>query len=218
MGQPAKTKTRATYQDVLDAPRHMVDEVLAGELHLQSRPRLRHAKVSSRLGGRLDGFDDDGIDGPGGWTILFEPEIHFGAHDPDIVVPDRAGWRRERLPEVPDEAFITVSRDWACEVLSPSTEHIDRADKVPIYAREGVRWVWLLDPDVRTLEVFRLDADDGAYRVIGTWRDDAEVRAEPFDAIALPLSALWSPPTPVRARQKRKPPASRDTGGSEWVM
>lgn len=188
MGEPASR--RATYQDVLDAPSHQVAEVLGGELHLHPRPRPRHAKVSSRLGARLDGFDDDGVDGPGGWLLLDEPEVHLGPQ-PDILVPDLAGWRRERLAEVPDEAFITSPPDWVCEVLSPSTEHIDRADKVPIYAREGVSWIWLLDPDVRTVEVVRLEAGDGAYRVHGTWRGDVTVRVEPFEAVEIPLRALW---------------------------
>jgi Uma2 family endonuclease len=115
-----------------------------------------------------------------------QPELHLGD---DILVPDIAGWRVERLPEIPDEAYLTLAPDWACEVLSPSTEAIDRADKAPIYAREGVPWLWMIDPDVRTFEVFQLDRD--TYRVHAVDRDDAVVRAEPFDALELPLEALW---------------------------
>ena len=181
-------RRRATYQDVLDAPAHVIAEVIAGVLYTQPRPRIRHARASSRLGGRLGGPFDEGVDGPGGWVILDEPELHLGS-EPDILVPDLAGWRRERMPELPDEPYLTLAPDWVCEVVSPSTEKTDRADKVPIYARDGVAHVWLLDPEIRTLEVFRLDGE--SYRLIRTWRDDAVCRAEPFEAIELPLSVLW---------------------------
>lgn len=93
------------------------------------------------------------------------------------------------MPEIPDVAFFTLSPDWVCEVLSPSTEAMDRADKLPVYAREGVAQAWLVDPLAKTLEVLRLDGD--TYRVIATWRESARVRAEPFDAIELDLSLLW---------------------------
>ncbi len=186
MADPAQK--RATYADVLAAPRHVVAELIRGVLHTHPRPAVRHAKVSSRLGGRLDGFDADGPEGPGGWWILDEPELHLG-HEPDILVPDLAGWRTDSLPELPDAAFITTRPDWLAEVLSPSTARIDRADKLPIYAREGVGWVWLLDPLARTLEVLRLDGE--SYRVHAVWRDDAVVRADPFAAIEIPLGSLW---------------------------
>lgn len=186
MGDPAAR--RATYQDVLDAPEHTVAEIIAGRLYTHARPRLRHARSASRLGARLGGPFDEGLGGPGGWVLLIEPELHLGS-DPDIIVPDLAGWRRDRMPEIPDDPYTSVAPDWVCEVLSPSTESIDRAEKLPLYARERVGHVWLLDPSVRTLEVLRFDGD--SYRVVRVWRDDAVVRAEPFDAIELPLSALW---------------------------
>lgn len=85
---------------------------------------------------------------------------------------------------------MEVAPDWVCEVLSPSTESIDRSDKVPIYARERVAHVWLVDPLTKTLEVLRLDGE--TYRVIRAWRDEAVVRAEPFDAIELDLAILWA--------------------------
>lgn len=118
--------------------------------------------------------------------ILDEPELHLGE---EVLVPDLAGWRRERLPRVPDEPFITLSPDWVCEVLSPSTEVMDRADKIPIYAEHAVASVWLLDPELRTLEVFRLDGK--TYRLLHTSKEDQKVRAEPFESMELDLSALW---------------------------
>jgi Uma2 family endonuclease len=130
-----------------------------------------------------------GRGGPGGWVILDEPELHLGP-EPDVLVPDLAGWRRTRMPEVPDVPAFTLAPDWVCELLSPSTEAIDRADKMPIYAREGVAHAWLVDPQVRTLEVFELDG--ASWRLRATYRGDRAVRAVPFDAIELDLAALWA--------------------------
>jgi Uma2 family endonuclease len=180
---------RATYEDVLATPSHLVAEVVAGTLYTQARPRARHARSASRLGGVLDGPFDRGDGGPGGWLLLDEPELHLGS-EPAIVVPDLAGWRRERMPELPDVAFLTLAPDWVCEVLSPSTEDFDRVEKVPLYAREGVGHVWLVDPGVRTLEVLRLDGE--SYRIVGTFRAEARLRAEPFDALELELGLLWA--------------------------
>lgn len=184
MGEPGRK--RATYQDVLDAPPNMVAEVIDGRLYLHARPRARHSRSASRLGMLLAPFD---LDGDGGWIILDEPELHLGG-EPDIIVPDIAGWRRERMPEMPDDVYFTLAPDWVCEVLSPSTEDIDRAEKMQIYAREAVSHTWLVDPAVRTLEVFGLDGE--TYRLAGVWRADAIVRAEPFDAIELSLASLWA--------------------------
>jgi Uma2 family endonuclease len=183
--QPAKKP--ATYADVLAAPEHVVAEVVDGELHLNPRPAKPHAAAASALGEELGPPFKRGKGGPGGWIILDEPEVHLHA---DIVVPDLAGWRVERMPElVDDEPYFTIAPDWVCEVLSPRTAKYDRTDKLQLYAREEVRWVWLVDPALRTLEALRLDA--GQWRLLGTWKDDAQVRAEPFDAVALELGALW---------------------------
>jgi Uma2 family endonuclease len=135
----------------------------------------------------LDGPFDSGRNGPGGWLILDEPELHMHGH---ILVPDLAGWRRERMPKMPAAPFLELAPDWVCEVLSPSTEAEDRADKMPIYAHAGVSHAWLVDPIARTLEVFRREGE--RWSVLGTWRDEARVRAEPFEAFELELSALWS--------------------------
>ncbi|QRK11634.1 Uma2 family endonuclease [Archangium violaceum] len=179
-------KRPATYADLEELPPNMVGEIIAGELYASPRPAIPHAQAASRLGGVLMGPFDLGWNGPGGWLLLDEPEFHLGG---DVLVPDLAGWRRERLPEAPRTTALTLAPDWACEVLSPSTEARDRAVKLPAYAREGVRHVWLVDPDVRTLEVFRLAGMN--YTLLATFTEDAQVRAEPFEAIELELSALW---------------------------
>ncbi len=186
MTAPARTERRADYRDVLDAPPHLVAEVLSGRLHTHPRPAARHARASSIIGGELVGPYDRGRGGPGGWWIVDEPELHL---DADIVVPDLAGWRRRTMPEYPDAAYFEVAPDWACEVLSPSTRRIDRHEKASVYAREGVSHLWFVDPDAMTLEVFELR--EGRWTLLETLADDAPVSQPPFDAISFPLDALW---------------------------
>jgi Uma2 family endonuclease len=182
---------RATYEDVLNAPENKVAEILDGELFLSPRPAPRHAVTSSALGFAIGGPFHGGVGGPGGWWILDEPEIHFGEH---VVVPDLAGWRRERLAAIPDDAYFSLAPDWVCEVLSPSTEKLDRARKLRIYAQAGVEHAWLVKPTDRTLEVLRLR--EGAWTIVGFWEDAAVVRVEPFEAIELELGRLWAEPAP----------------------
>jgi Uma2 family endonuclease len=182
--QPAKKP--ASYADVLAAPDHMVAEVIDGELRLQPRPAIPHAAAASALGEELGPPFKRGKGGPGGWIILYEPELHLHA---DIVVPDLAGWRLERLPQLGDVPYLTIAPDWVCEVLSPRTAKYDRTDKLRLYAREQVGWAWLVDPLQRTLEVLRRESE--RWTLLDTWRDDAKVRAEPFDAIELDLGVLW---------------------------
>lgn len=192
MASPARK--RATYDDLLKVPDHLVAEIVDGELHTSPRPASRHAVAASGLGGQIWSPFHRGRGGPGGWWILDEPELHLGE---DILVPDLAGWRRERMPAIPDAAYFTLAPDWACEVLSPSTERLDRVRKLPVYAREGVRHVWLVNPSARTLEVLRLEG--GRWVVVATHGGDDPVRAEPFDAIELDLGALWGEPPPAGA-------------------
>jgi Uma2 family endonuclease len=185
MVDPARK--RATYADVLAAPRHLVAEILAGELHLQPRPATAHAAATSALGVELGSPFGRGRGGPGGWLIVDEPELHLSE---DILVPDLAGWRREKLPKLPDAPYVSVAPDWVCEALSPATAQLDRTKKRPVYAREGVRWLWFIDAVARTLEAFELS--NGRFTVIGSWADDAKARIAPFDAIEFDLAVLWA--------------------------
>jgi Uma2 family endonuclease len=181
-------KKGATYDDVLAAPEHKVAEIIDGDLYLSPRPAPPHAVAAWKLGLRLGPSFDDGENGPGGWRFVPEPELHLGQ---DVVVPDLAAWRRDRFPGVaPKPAYFTVAPDWLCEVLSPSTESLDRRKKLRIYAREGVRHVWLIDPLDKKLETYRLESDRLA--LLNTHGDDEVVQAEPFEAIPLELSRLWS--------------------------
>lgn len=187
MATPAKR--RASYEDVLRAPGNMVAEVVDGELRLSPRPGKPHAAATTALGEELGPPFKRGRGGPGGWIILFEPELHLGT---DILVPDLAGWRRARMGTlVADEPFFTLPPDWVAEVVSPRTEKYDRTDKLRIYSRERVPWVWRVDPLAHTLEILSLGGD-GHWILQDAFRDEARVRAEPFEAIELDLSILWA--------------------------
>ena len=178
---------RATYQDVLDAPAHRVAEIVEGVLHTHPRPAMSHALASSVLGRRIGNPYHDKIGGPGGWWIIDEPELHLGE---DILVPDLAGWRRERMPDFPETAYVTLAPDWVCEVLSASTRRLDLQGKRPIYAREGVAHLWLVDPADRALEAFELR--DGQWVLIASAKDDDPICIRPFDAVTFSLGDLWS--------------------------
>lgn len=188
MGAPARRK--ATYDDILELPEHLIGEIVDGELYVSPRPRPRHAQTASKLlvdiGGPFD-RDPEEPGGPGGWRILFEPELHLDSGEP--IVPDVAGWRNERMPDLPEEAFITVAPDWVCEVLSPSTARLDRWVKKRKYAQKGVSFMWLVDPVAQTLEILALK--DDFYREIGVYQGDVRVRAVPFDAVEMNLVRWW---------------------------
>lgn len=187
----AQARRRATYDDLVKVPDTMVAEIIDGELIANPRPAIPHAHASSTLGidlGGAFGGPPGTPDKPGGWWILDEPELHLAA---DVLVPDLAGWRRERLPILPDAAFMTQAPDWACEVISPSTGGVDRGRKMRIYAREGVGHLWLVDPTARTLEVYRLE--EGRWIVDGNHGGEDVVHAEPFSALGFALVRWWLP-------------------------
>lgn len=184
---PHSARKLATYADLFDLPEHVVGEIIHGVLHTHPRPAPPHAVAASILRMDLGTPFHRGRGGPGGWWILTEPELHLGPH---VLVPDLAGWRRERLPQMPEEAWFELPPDWLCEVLSPSTAKLDRSQKLALYAQFGVAWVWLLDPREHTLEVFGLD--NGRWRLEATYADDALVAAPPFEAVTLELGALWT--------------------------
>jgi Uma2 family endonuclease len=206
MGLPAEQPRRATYADLEAVPPHQVAEILGGVLHVFPRPAPRHAAAASQLGGDLGPFR--GKRGkPGGWWILDEPELHFGPADAeDVVVPDLAGWRLERMPRLPRTAYFTLAPDWVCEILSASTEALDRIEKMPIYAREGVRHAWLLHPVRQTLEVFRRNAD-GLWVLLAAHGGAQSVRAEPFGEIEIDLSALWAEVEGDEEEERARPPS-----------
>jgi len=185
---PEPARRYASYEDILALPETLVGEILFGELHTHPRPAPRHARAYSALGYLLGGPFDGGIGGPGGWWILDEPELHLCEN---VLVPDLAGWRRDRMPALPETAWFELSPDWVCEILSPSTARTDRAVKMPVYAREGVGHLWLVDPDARILEVYAL-REDGHWLLLDTLKDVDAVRQPPFEAAEFSLGALWA--------------------------
>ncbi len=187
----ARTRERATYQDVIDAPENMVAELIDGELFLSPRPRWKHSRISSRLGMIIGPPYERGQGGPGGWIIVDEPELHLDAH---VLVPDMAGWRVERVSYEPLKVGMDIPPDWVCEVLSPSTGRLDRAKKLPIFAMYGVSYAWLIHPLERTLTAFRLE--NGRWSIIATHAGEDKVAIEPFTEVTLDLTELWGPDDP----------------------
>jgi Uma2 family endonuclease len=187
--RPVPAKRKATYQDVLDAPSERVAEILDGDLYLSPRPAPRHAAATGALFYELAGPFRFGRRGPGGWMLLEEPELHLEGHGRPIV-PDLAGWRRERMPAVPETPAIALAPDWVCEVLSPSTEAMDRNLKMPIYARAGVAHLWFVDPGHQCIESYARGRE--GWQQMGVWSDEASVRIEPFAAVTIDVSLLWS--------------------------
>jgi Uma2 family endonuclease len=178
----------ATYEELRQVPDNLVAEIIDGDLVTSPRPAVRHAAAASSVhGGLFAAFDRRGGGSPGGWVILFEPELHIVGQ---VLVPDIAGWRQERLPTLPDAAFIDLAPDWICEVLSPSTVAVDRTRKMFHYARAGVAHLWLLDPQPETIEVFRLEG--GGWRLVTSVAGGGKIAAEPFEAVEMDLGRVWA--------------------------
>lgn len=176
---------RATYEDLLALPENVVGEIIEGVLYAQPRPAPKHAVAASAMGAKIGGPFGFDSDGPGGWVILDEPELHISEQ---ILVPDLAGWRKERF-EMPDTAYFIQVPDWICEILSPSTISHDRITKMTQYAAFGVQYAWLIDPIAETLEAYRLEKSQ--WLQIAALAEKGEVVVEPFAAAPFPLDTLW---------------------------
>jgi Uma2 family endonuclease len=176
----------ATYADLKAVPPHLVAEILFGALVTHPRPVPRHATAQGVIATEVIGPFQLGRGGPGGWIFMIEPELHLGPH---VVVPDIAGWRRERLPHLPPTAYIETPPDWVCELLSPSTENTDRGPKRRIYATYGVGYMWLVDATACRLESYVLR--DGQWTLHETFDGEDDVKAPPFDVVPFSITALW---------------------------
>src|SRR5512140_3799966 len=197
-------KTGATYQDLVDLPPLYVGEIVSGDLYASPRPATPHSIISSMLGMLLGPRFQLGEGGPGGWRFIDEPELHFGS---DVLVPDLAAWHQERLPATAlHDAWIEIPPDWVCEILSPSTAKLDLHRKLPLYARVGVSFAWVIDPPEKTVKV--LEAHEGAWIQRATFSGNTVVRALPFDAIELDLGRVW-PPDPASVSSRLRPPRRR---------
>jgi hypothetical protein len=178
---------KATYADIDALPEHTTGELIDDVLYTQGRPALPHALVASGLVAQLDSTFGFGGNGPHVFLFAIEPELHLGD---DVLVPDLAAWRAERLPPQSRRgAFTSVAPDWLAEIASPSTSIRDRRVKMPAYARHGVDPLWLVAPTEGCLEAYqRLD---DRWLVLGTWSDDTDARIPPFDAVPIDLGSVW---------------------------
>lgn len=177
------------YDQLCALPDGIRGELINGQLRTQPRPSGPHALASSRLESDIEGPYSRGRGGPGGWWIIIESEVHF-IRDLEVVVPDIAGWQKEHMPRIPEGHRFEVVPDWVCEVLSPSTKSTDREEKMPVYARFGVAYSWLVDPKTRTLEAYA--QAEGKWLPLGSFRDDDVVRVAPFETITIYLADLWA--------------------------
>ncbi|MGH8475860.1 MAG: Uma2 family endonuclease [Methylococcales bacterium] len=187
----AVLKTSTLYEQLMALPENLTGEIVDGRLYTQPRPAGPHAQATSVLGMDIGAAYHLGRGGPGGWWIIDEPELHF-IHDVEVLVPDLAGWRRERMPAIPQDHRFDVVPDWVCEILSPSTQRKDRIVKMKSYARFGVAYCWLVDPLAHTLETFVRDGD--LWRVAGLYQEQDAVSAAPFDGYTISLGELWGNP------------------------
>ncbi len=187
MAEPARK--RATLEDLEAVPAHLAAELIQGVLYTMARPKLRHQNAGTLLAGEINGPFQRGRGGPGGWWIIIEPGIAIPALDVAELSPDIAGWRRERLPILPEER-VTVVPDWVCEVLSPTTRRHDQRIKRPLYAQAGVPWMWVVDVDARTVVISRNEA--GKWLELAIFGDEDTMRAEPFESHPIELRDLWS--------------------------
>jgi Uma2 family endonuclease len=176
----------ACYEDILNLPENIVGEILNGKLETHPRPAPKHALAASSIGGELENPFQKGRGGPGGWWILDEPECHI---EGETFVPDLAGWRKERLPKMPDTAWFEVVPDWACEVISPSSVRRDRVTKMAIYAQLQIQYLWLIDPLAQTLEAYQLQ--DGHWLLLKSYAEDDSVSIAPFAEHTFSLAVLW---------------------------
>lgn len=187
------TETRidqATYSVLNALPQGWVGEIVEDELVASPRPLAAQARAAFMLGVELGEHLDPRRGGNGRWCFLRAPELHLGR---DVLVPDLAGWRRDRIsqPPEPSAPFLTLAPDWVCEVVSPVTISLDRVRKLPLYAQHGVSHAWFIDPEARTLEVFqRLKR---GWLFAASYEGDALVRVEPFPSVSLELGSLWLP-------------------------
>jgi Uma2 family endonuclease len=197
----AVLKPATLYGHLSDLPENLTGEIINGQLYAQPRPAGPHALSASVLGGELYGVFQKGRGGPGGWWIIDEPELHF-IRDVEVLVPDLAGWRRERMPNLPQDHRFEIVPDWVCEILSPSTQRKDRITKMKTYARFGVAYCWLVDPLAHTLETYALDG--GRWIVTGLYQEQESAAAAPFDACAIALGDLWGGEASVPDEAQRK--------------
>ncbi|MEF8794096.1 Uma2 family endonuclease [Thiohalorhabdus sp.] len=186
MAHPARPHT--LYEAIEALPEGVTGEIIGGQMHTQPRPSGPHALAGSNLGIDLGNRYSRGHGGPGGWWIIDEPEVHF-IRDSEILIPDLAGWRRERMPALPQDQRFEVVPDWVCEILSPASASKAREVKIPVYARYRVAHAWLVDPREQSLEAYALQ--EGEWTLVGTYSGEDLVDTDPFPEAGFRVADLW---------------------------
>lgn len=179
---------RYTIADWLAQPEERRVELIDGEFVEKAAPSFEHGRAQGRTSGTLgQAFDrrPGGPQGPGGWVIVTEVDIVLDGRG---FRPAIAGWRRDRLSTPPKERPVTTRPDWICEIVSASNRQTDTVTKLRCYQEAGVPHFWILDPDARSLTVYRHRPD--GYLLVLVAAADERVRAEPFDAIELQVGVL----------------------------
>jgi Uma2 family endonuclease len=179
----------ATAEDLARLPPDVRAEVIDGQIVEKAAPSAEHGDAQSGAIVHLRGpfHRRPGGNQPGGWWILSEVEIELAPHQ--VYRPDISGWRRERVPTRLTGRPVTTRPDWVCEVLSESNAKYDLVTKLRVYHQSGVPHYWIVDPAHETLTVHRWTPD--GYLVVLTASRGDQVRAEPFDAITLPVGVLF---------------------------
>ena len=177
----------ATAADLAALPDDVRAEVVAGIIVEKASPSYEHGEAQSSLAELLKPPFQRGRGGPGGWWIATEVEIELSAHE--IYRPDVAGWRRDRVGERPHGRPIRARPDWIAEVLSITNAEHDLGTKLFAYQRAGVPHYWIIDPEHRTLTVYRLGAE--GYVVALTAGKTERVHAPPFVEIELSVGELF---------------------------
>jgi Uma2 family endonuclease len=208
MGEPARKLTTSeevrvpTFEELkrqIDLlPEGVTGEILdPGVISTMGRPAAKHRRAAGQLYRALGGADVAA--GGTGWWIEQEPDVRFGDR---WTVPDIAGWRVERCPDPPDGSPITILPDFCCEVLSSSTGSKDRRKKLPLYARFGVEWIWIVEPELYLVEVYR--PIDGLPALVETAEENERMRLPPFD-LEIDFSPLWLIPKSAEPTSGQSP-------------
>jgi Uma2 family endonuclease len=187
VSKPAKI-AHATLADLLAIPEeYRRHEIVDGVLVEKEAASARHGGAQVRLSRRLAPYDRRPSGRlPGGWWFATEVEVLF--EDSQVFRPDIAGWRRERLPQLPTEVPVRVRPDWVCEILSKNRRN-DLIKKKRVYHRHEVGHYWIADPIEETLAVHRWHTD-GYVEILVADRDE-RIRAQPFEAIEFRVGVLF---------------------------
>jgi Uma2 family endonuclease len=180
------------YAEITRLPEGITGEILEDDaIRTMSRPGKRHRRAAGACIDALSGANAN-LRGTG-WWIEVETEIRFPGNR--LAVPDLAGWRVERVPDLPDENPLTVLPDWCCEILSPRTARDDKRLKLPLFARSGVPWSWLVDPGLRFVEIYQ--TVNGLPALVTTAQEDERRVLPPFE-LEISLEGWWLPgPAPT---------------------